>query len=221
MLAAALALALSLVPGFAGMLTPGCAGAFSAVAYADEPAEGDNAVNTQQLPDSSFIYDTSIGDLARADSYFDNQTVQVVGEAVGDAIRSGLDGRHRWITLSAEGDSSTISVYMTSEQAAKVDTFGRYGAQGTTLQVEQAAKVDTFGRYGAQGTTLQVRGTFYLVCPDHDGISDLHAEVVTVVSRGEEAPDEFDASAFVPGIATVAVGLVLLGVFYWLRERQR
>ena len=99
MLAAALALALSLVPGFAGMLTPGCAGAFSAVAYADEPAEGDNAVNTQQLPDSSFIYDTSIGDLARADSYFDNQTVQVVGEAVGDAIRSGLDGRHRWITL--------------------------------------------------------------------------------------------------------------------------
>ena len=68
MLAAALALALSLVPGFAGMLTPGCAGAFSAVAYADEPAEGDNAVNTQQLPDSSFIYDTSIGDLARADS---------------------------------------------------------------------------------------------------------------------------------------------------------
>ena len=199
-LAAALALVLSLVPGFAGMLTPGCTGALSAVAYADEPAEDDNAVNTQQLPDSSFIYDTSIGDLAQADSYFDNQTVQVVGEAVGDAIRSGLDGRHRWITLSAEGDSSTISVHMTSEQAAKVDTFGRYGAQGTTLQV---------------------RGTFYLVCPDHDGISDLHAEVVTVVSRGEEVPDEFDANAFVPGIVTVVAGLALLGVFYWLRERQR
>ena len=146
-LAAALALVLSLTPGFAGMLTPGCTGALSAVAYADEPAEGDNAVNTQQLPDSSFIYDTSIGDLAQADSYFDNQTVQVVGEAVGDAIRSGLDGRHRWITLSAEGDSSTISVHMTSEQAAKIDTVGKYGARGTMLQV---------------------RGTFYLVCPDHD-----------------------------------------------------
>lgn len=199
-LAAALALVLSLTPGFAGMLTPGCTGALSAVAYADEPAEGDNAVNTQQLPDSSFIYDTSIGDLAQADSYFDNQTVQVVGEAVGDAIRSGLDGRHRWITLSAEGDSSTISVHMTSEQAAKIDTFGKYGARGTMLQV---------------------RGTFYLVCPDHDGISDLHAEVVTVVSRGEEVPDEFDANAFAPGIVTVVAGLALLGVFYWLRERQR
>ena len=196
----AFAAALSLAPGLAGVPVPGCASALSAVAYADEPAEGDNAVNTQQLPDSSFIYDTSIGDLAQADSYYNNQTVQVVGEAVGDAIRSGLDGRHRWITLSAEGDSSTISVYMTSEQAAKVDTFGRYGAQGTALQV---------------------RGTFHLVCPDHDGISDLHAEVVTVVSRGEETPDEFDAHASVPGIAAVAVGLVMLGVFYWLRERQR
>ena len=30
--------------------------ALPAAAHADEPAEGDNAVNTQQLPDSSFIY---------------------------------------------------------------------------------------------------------------------------------------------------------------------
>ena len=34
-------------------------------------------------------------------------------------------------------------------------------------------------------------------------------------------PDEFDFNAFVPGIVVVVVGLVMLGVFYWLRERQR
>ncbi|OUO90629.1 hydrolase [Gordonibacter sp. An230] len=195
-----LAMALAMALGLAGMPMLGCMDGRSDVAFADEPAEGGNAVNTQQLPDSSFIYDTSIGDLAQADSYYDNQTVQVVGEVVGDGIRSGLDDRHQWITLSAEGDSSTISAYMTSEQVMKIDTFGRYGARGTMLQV---------------------RGTFHLVCPDHDGISDLHAEVVTVVSRGEEMPDEFDAKAFVPGVVTVAAGLAMLGVFYWLRERQR
>ena len=70
--------------------------ALPAAAHADEPAEGDNAVNTQQLPDSSFIYDTSIVDLSGADAYYDNQTVQVTGEVIGDSIRAGVSGRHRW-----------------------------------------------------------------------------------------------------------------------------
>ena len=69
--------------------------ALPAAAHADEPAEGDNAVNTQQLPDSSFIYDTSIVDLSGADAYYDNQTVQVTGEVIGDSIRAGVSGRQR------------------------------------------------------------------------------------------------------------------------------
>ena len=168
--------------------------------YADEQAEGDNVVNTQQLPDSSFIYDTSIVDLSTADSYYDNQTVQVTGEVVGDSIRAGLSGRHRWITLSAPGASATISVYMRNESAAKIDTFGEYGSTGTTLQV---------------------RGTYHLGCADHEGLSDLHAEAVSVVKAGERHSDAFDFRMFVPGIVVVVAGLVLMGVFYWLRERQR
>ena len=181
----------------------GLAGARFVPAFADEtqidPDDG-NVVDTQQPPDSSFIYDTSIPDLSTADTYYDNQTVQVVGEAIGDEIRSGLSNRHKWITLSSEGDSATLSVYMTAEQASKIDAYGEYGTRGTTVQV---------------------RGTFHLVCPDHEGISDLHAEVVTVVSRGERREDVFEFNDFVPGIVTVVVGLVMLGVFYWLRERQR
>ena len=36
---------------------------------------------------------------------------------------------------------------------------------------ETAARIDTFGAYGKTGTTLQVRGTFHLVCPEHEGLS--------------------------------------------------
>lgn len=189
---------------YAGLVAALClvlaAFALPAAAHADEPAEGDNAVNTQQLPDSSFIYDTSIGDLSGADAYYDNQTVQVTGEVIGDSIRAGVSGRHRWITLSSPNDSATISVYMSNESAAKIDMFGKYGTTGATLQV---------------------RGTYHLVCADHEGLSDLHAEAVTVVAPGEQHPDTFDFRAFVPGIIAVVAGLVLLGVFYWLRERQR
>ena len=166
-------------------------------AFADDD---ENLVNPQQRPDSSFIYDTSIVDLSGADAYYDNQTVQVTGEVIGDSIRAGVSGRHRWITLSSQGDSATISVYMSNESASKIDTFGEYGTMGTILQV---------------------RGTFHLVCADHEGQSDLHAEAVTVIAPGERHPDEFDFNAFVPGIVVVVVGLVMLGVFYWLRERQR
>lgn len=188
MAAAALAFALAL-PAFA------CPQA----AFADEPAEGDNAVNVTQLPDSSFIYDTSITDLSTADTYYDKQTVQVTGEVVGDRTTAG-DGRHCWLQLASPSDSSTVSVYLTNESADKVDTYGAYGRKGTTLQM---------------------RGTFNLACPDHDGASDLHAQVVTVTEKGKATPDEFDINAFTPGMVTVMIGLAMMVVFYLLRERQR
>lgn len=188
MAAAALAFALAF-PAFA------CPQA----AFADEPAEGDNAVNVTQLPDSSFIYDTSITDLSTADTYYDKQTVQVTGEVVGDRITAG-DGRHCWLQLASPSDSSTVSVYLTNESADKVDTYGAYGRKGTTLQV---------------------RGTFNLACPDHDGASDLHAQVVTVTEKGKATSDEFDINAFIPGMVTVMIGLAMMVVFYLLRERQR
>ena len=188
MAAAALALALAL-PAFA------CPQA----AFADEPAEGDNAVNVTQLPDSSFIYDTSITDLSTADTYYDKQTVQVTGEVVGDRITAG-DGRHCWLQLASPADSSTVSVYVTNESADKVDTYGAYDRKGTTLQV---------------------RGTFNLACLDHDGASDLHAQVVTVTEKGKATPDECDINAFIPGVVTVMIGLAMMVVFYLLRERQR
>ena len=188
MAAAALAFALAL-PAFA------CPRA----AFADEPAEDGNAVNVTQLPDSSFIYDTSITDLSTADTYYDKQTVQVTGEVVGDRITAG-DGRHCWLQLASPSDSSTVSVYLTNESADKVDTYGAYGRKGTTLQV---------------------RGTFNLACPDHDGASDLHAQVATVTEKGKATPDEFDINAFTPGMVTVMIGLAMMVVFYLLRERQR
>lgn len=180
-----------------------CALAVSAaaprVAWGDEPADGSNAVDVTQLPDSSFIYDTSITDLSTADSYYDKQTVQVTGEVVGDRIDAG-DGHHCWIQLESPSDSSTVAVYMTNESAAKIDTYGAYGRKGTTLQV---------------------RGTFQLACSTHDGVSDLHAQVVSVTEKGKSTPDEFRIEAFFPGFAAVFIGLAMIVVFYLLRERQR
>lgn len=159
-----------------------------------------NEVDPTQLPDSSFVYETAIEDLDTADSYYDEQTVQVVGEVIGDMLNANASGSYVWISLSSQDSDAVISVYMNSEAASKIDTFGAYGSTGTILQV---------------------RGTFHLACDEHDGETDLHAEVVTIVARGIEEEDEFAFSDFLPGIVAVGLGLGLLAVFMVLRNRTR
>jgi hypothetical protein len=160
-----------------------------------------NEINTQQLPDSSFIYDASIADLSGADAYYNDQTVQVVGEAIGDAINVTLDATHTWITLaSTDGQDATVTVFMTSTNASRIDTFGAYSKTGTILQV---------------------RGTYHLVCKEHDGISDLHAEYVSVIKKGTQHADTFDLQLFSPGLICIGVGVLLMCIFSYLRERQR
>lgn len=192
---------------FMRIVAMACAAALIALACVlgaprDAWAADENLVNPQQRPDSSFIYDTAISALNSADTYYDNQTVQVVGEATGDIINADITGDHKWVNLSAEEQGVTYSIAV-------------YMRQGS------AARVDTLGGYGKTGTTLQVRGTFHLVCSDHEGVTDIHADVVSVVDSGSEHPDEFSPQAFIPGGVAVAIGFVLMFVFYRLRERQR
>lgn len=168
---------------------------------APAPVNEDNLVDPQQLPDSSFIYDTAIADLDKADSYMDGQTVQITGEVVGDRIKAGTDGAHSWLMIEAiDGSYAELAVYVPDAAADLVDTYGAYGRQGTVMQL---------------------RGTFNLSCPDHEGLSDLHAEHYAVVSKGSSAPDTLNVAKFVPGAVLLLIGGGLLLVFYRLRERQR
>lgn len=189
----------------AWLLAFGCA----QTAFASQPAGEDaadaeapsNLIDVNQRPDSSAIYDTLISDLAEADSYYNGQTVQVTGEAIGDRIKATISGDYHWITLQATDRSDAqVTVYMSKESSAAIDTFGAYG------------KV---------GSEVQVRGVFNLACDEHEGLSDLHAEYVSVVKRGEEHPDVLEMGNFLPGFLWCMVAGLLGVVYYWLRERRR
>ncbi len=168
-----------------------------AVAFADG-----NKVNTNQLPDSSFLYDTDLAELAQADSYHDKQTVQVRGEVVGDRISDEVNGDECWISLQDDDELNpvTVPILMTKEQAEVIDHYGRYGVRGTTLQV---------------------RGTYYLDCVDHQGLSDIHAEEVSVVTPGKDDPLAVNPVVLSAGVLSVLLGGVLLVVYYRWRERMR
>ena len=149
---------------------------------------------------------TSITELSTADASFDNQTVRVTGEAVGDALKVEGASGYRWITL-AESDAesggttnASISVYMTEQQASLIDTFGAYGSEGTTLQVS---------------------GTYHLACTEHFGESELHAETVSLVEAGSTTEEAIALESFIPGVVLIVLGFVLMALYYFLRERRR
>ncbi|MEC4294119.1 hypothetical protein [Adlercreutzia shanghongiae] len=166
-----------------------------------EGVNEDNLVNPQQKPDSSFIYDTAISALQEAESYLNNQTVQVTGEVVGDRIVAEFDPGFYWIVLQGSDKAhSEIPVFMAGDFTELIDTYGAYGRKGTTLQV---------------------RGIFHLTCPQHEGLTDLHADAVTFVEKGSITERPFDIGTFMPGIVLVAVGFIMLIVFHRMREGQR
>lgn len=176
------------------------ASAFAASAWADDEGSSGNQVYVGQLSDSSFLYETSIAELAQATSYYEGMSVLVSGEVVGDCVNDEANGSRCWITLQDDEESpSTIAVVM---DKSHVDA------------------IDTYGRYGQKGTTLQVFGTFHLSCRDHQGMSDIHAESVSALEPGEENEAAVDTRVLYGGIAAVVVGLGLLVVYQVRRERM-
>ena len=168
-------------------------------AYADTL---DNTLNEQLVPDSSFLYDATIEDLATADTFDDKLKVRVIGEAIGEAIKCEADPNFCWVTFAStvEGSSATISAYMPKSLAAKITHFGQYNTKGTKMQLT---------------------GTFNLVCSDHAGMSDLHVLQANIYSEGENYTEEFKFENFIPAFAVFAAALVLSLIFLFIRERGR
>jgi hypothetical protein len=69
--------------------------------------------------------------------------------------------------------------------------------------------------------TSGVQGVYNLACEEHEGESDIHAAVVAVEEAGFAHPDRFVARDFAPGAIAVVVGLFLMALFFYARERAR
>ena len=168
-------------------------------AWAEGEESSGNQVYVGQLSDSSFLYETSIADLAQASAYYEGLNVLVSGEVVGDRVNDETNGSRCWITLQDDAESpSTIAVVMDKAQTDAIDTYGRYGQKGTTLQVF---------------------GTFHLSCRDHQGMSDIHAESASALEQGEADAPDVDRWVLIAGVGTVVLGLVLLALYQVRRER--
>lgn len=178
-----------------------CALACAMPAWADDE-DDKNTIDTSLLPDSSFIYETSIYALQTSDTYYEGQTIQITGEVVGDIINVGDDGGHVWITVNA----------LPGEQAASVQVF---------ISAEQAVNIDTLGGFERTGTIVSIIGKYHLTCNQHEGLSDVHATSLDVLQPGSSHHTSFSFGYFVAPLALIIAGVALLALYRRKREELR
>ena len=186
--------------------------AFPVCALAEDLGEGDNPeshnyVDERQIPDGSFLYDTSIEALATADVFYDNTTVVVTGEVVGDRRSAGVGSDSSWITLYSLKKGSAEQYNPSSIEVCVSNSL--------------ADTIDTYGRYNVRGTYVQVSGTYHLACADHDGLSDVHADSLSIVRKGAQLNEPFDITMFLPGVITVLAGLLIIFVHKRITDKAR
>lgn len=169
---------------------------FPATAYAQT-----NKVEPYLPHDNSFLFKVDIADLAKSDKNYDGKTVEVTGEVIGDLIKAEEDPNYCWITLtSLDIRTDTVAVYM---------------------PISDAQQIDQFGKYQTRGTTLKIKGTYYVGCTRHSGITCLHATNVSVVEPGSYTPSEFDPLMFLPGIFAVAIGFMLMFLYRRIAKSRK
>ncbi|MFH1768992.1 MAG: hypothetical protein ABH858_07515 [Candidatus Omnitrophota bacterium] len=108
---------------------------------------------------SAFGQSLLLSDLLANAGRYDNQSVVVEGEVIGEALDD--DQKGLWINISQAGVN--LGVYL--QDSSSVD------------------KIKHFGSFQTRGDSVEIRGVFYNLCPYHFE-RDIHVERLSVVKPG-------------------------------------
>ena len=114
------------------------------------------------IPFSGFS--TTVEDILQQPVTYDNKTVTVVGEVVGESL---LDKDGVWINITSGGFA-----------------LGVFFEEKTAI-----APIVHMGSYKQTGDVVRIEGTFYAVCPRH-AHQDIHARELEVVEIGGPSREE-------------------------------
>lgn len=122
---------------------------------------------------------------------YDGREIAYSGEVIGDILNAG---DHVWLNVSDGGNA--IGVWVPSGPAGEVRLAGRYS------QI---------------GDTIRVAGIFHRACPEHGGDMDLHADSITLLTRGGPVAHQAPAwkvwtAASLAVAAAVLMAVVLAGI---------
>ena len=123
-------------------------------------------------------------ELANEPEEYDGETVTFKGEAIGEVM---IRGDFAWINV---GDET--------------------GAIGVFCPQEHLSEIEHEGSYKVKGDIISVRGIFHQSCPQHGGDTDIHAEKITLIQKGEEVSHSLEPWKVKLSIILSAIAFALI-----------
>ncbi|MEW6222675.1 MAG: hypothetical protein AB1476_05155 [Candidatus Hadarchaeota archaeon] len=123
----------------------------------------------------------------------------------------GFDGKR--VTLQGE----VIGVLI-KENYAWINIWDNGFAIGIWSSAANAKSVSFVGDYTHVGDTVLVDGIFHMVCPEHGGDIDIHAENFAILAAGREIPRLPDP--LLTAASVLFVGFAFL-LYFWLRHLRK
>lgn len=97
---------------------------------------------------------------------YDDQTITVQGEAIGELLERGENS-----FLNINDGTSAMGIFLSTE-----------GGQ----------LVNYYGNYHNMGDTVKVKGVFHRACDEHGGDMDIHCNSIELVTKGYKRTHEIN-----------------------------
>ena len=123
---------------------------------------------------------------------YDGKKIVFKGEAIGDVM---IRGEFAWINVRDE--TGVIGVYCAKDLVSEIEHTGGY-------------------KY--KGDIISVRGTFHRFCSQHGGDTDIHAERISVIQKGEEIPHALEPEKVKASIILPAIAFALAIIYLIIRK---
>ena len=137
----------------------------------------------------------TISELLKNPRQWDNQQIEITGEAIGDLMRRD---EHVWLNLGDQG----VAI----------------GVWGEAALFDQVVNL---GDYNHRGDIIRVTGEFHLACSEHGGDMDIHVQELEVVQAGYPVEHPVEEKRIVWAVIAL-LGSLFLGIpLYQRRRRQK
>lgn len=118
-------------------------------------------------------------DLVEQPKRFDGRDLTFQGEAIGEAMKRP---NGTWLHLNDDA-------YMYANVEEGTPLQGYNSGMPVWVPTDLALQVTTFGDYKHEGDVVEVTGRYNAACAQHGGDTDIHATELKVLARGHVAED--------------------------------
>ena len=136
-----------------------------------------------------------INSLVTCAETYDNQTVTVEGEAIGEVLDRG---DYAWVNIN--DGTNAIGIWMT---------------------VSEAETIENFGDYKHIGDTLKITGVFSRNCTEHGGDVDIHCASMEITKSGYRIDDKVSSSKAVAASVLLCSALIIVYIYFKVLKRLK